>query len=262
MGQNVKILGIQLSPTMGDKIANMTKIASFLKNNADFMPDIVLLPEFFNTGLNPTKFEDYSEAIPAETTMFLAGMAETYKTNIIGTFIEKCPDGKLRNTCLVIDRTGKIVAKYHKIHLFSNCEINEDKFLESGKEIVAVQLDCAKIGLSICYDLRFPELYRNLVNENVQIITCLAAWPSQRVEHWTTLSKARAIENQCFFIAINQVGKTYGTTNAGNSAVISPWGEILASAGDEEGILKAEIDLNLIKKIRADFPVLKDRKIK
>lgn len=251
-----------MQSVFNDKVANYQKVAKVLAENADFAPDLVLLPEMFNIGYDSKSFEANAEPVPNDgTSMFLSGLAEKYHTHLAGTIAERNPDGSMSNSLVVFDRTGALCAKYQKTHLFSYQGFDEGKYITSGSKIVVADLDFAKVGLSICYDLRFPEMYRTMALKGADIVLCPAAWPDARLEHWTTLAKARAIENQFFVFALNQVGKvTFTVTNAGNSAIVDPWGEVVASCGTTEGVLKAEIDLAKIEEAREKIPVLQDRR--
>ena len=263
MTRKVKILGIQINSIVGDKIKNYQKVSKLMKENADFGADIVILPELFNTGLDYKNAKRHAEPIPTEaTSMFLSGIAETYNTNIIGGSIFELVEGeKIKNTTAVFDRTGKLVSKYSKIHLFSAFGSQENEVLHSGENAVIVELDGVKVGLTTCYDIRFPEIYRKLALNGAEIITCSAAWPYPRYDHWMTLNKARAIENQCFVVSSNQCGKAgLGVNYVGNSMIVDPWGDIISNAGNNEGAYKVEINLNSIEQRRKDLPVFKDRK--
>lgn len=262
MASKVKILGLQIHSEINNKVANFQKVASMLRENADFKPDLVVLPETFNAGYDCESFRQNAEMIPAgETSMFLSSSAEKYNTNITGSFIEKCPDGNFRNALPMFDRTGAIVAKYHKIHLFSSQDSKENTYLTTGDRRVIAELDFAKVGMSVCYDIRFCEIYRKMALDGAEIMICSAAWPYPKLDHWITLNKARAIENQCFVVAVNQAGKNvFGKLDLGQSMVINPWGEIVASAGTQEGVVKAEIDLDMVKNIREEISLFKDRK--
>ncbi len=262
MTRKVKILGLQINAAVDDKVKNYQKVSALLKENEGLCPDLVVLPETFNSGYDYHVFQKSAEIIPADTTsMFLSGYAEKYHTNMTGSFIEKCPDGLYRNSLPVFDRTGLLVEKYQKIHLFSSQGSKESEYLSSGSRIVVVNLDFAKVGLSVCYDIRFAEIYRKMALMGAEIIVCSAAWPYPKYDHWITLNKARAIENQCFVVAVNQCGKNAsGNIDLGQSMVINPWGEIVASAGSEDGVVAAEIDLDEVTKIREEISVFKDRK--
>ncbi len=262
MPQKVRLLGIQMQSVFNDKVKNYQKIAKILAENADFKPDLVLLPEMFNTGYDAKNFEKNAESVPADTTsMFLSGMAEKYNINIAGSMIEKIFDGSLRNSLVVFDRTGQLCAKYSKTHLFSHQGYDEGKYIKAGENIVISDLDFAKVGFSICYDLRFPELYRTLALCGAEIVICPAAWPDVRENHWTTLLKARAIENQFFVFGVNQVGKvTFNRKDAGKSMIVDPWGDVVASGGGDEEVLRVEIDLDKINEAKEKIPVFQDRR--
>jgi predicted amidohydrolase len=264
MSRKVKIIALQFAPVAGNKEQNLNKVADMIEKNSCQSPDLVVLPEVFNSSVIHEYFHPLSEQIPdGQTSDFISSLAVKYKTNIVaGSFIEKCNDGKYRNTSVVFNRSGKIIGKYSKIHMFSYFGSKEGDYISTGNSAMVVDTDFGKIGLSICYDLRFPELFRSLTYAGAEIIVCPAAWPDERLEHWTTLNKARAIENLVFMISANQCGKyAIKRKNAGNSMIINPWGEILASAGSEEDSIYAEIDLDNVHKIREEFPVLNDRNL-
>jgi len=262
MSKKIKLLGIQMQSVFNDKVANFQKVSKALAENADFEPDLVLLPEMFNTGYDAKNFEKNAESVPSDSTsMLLSGFAEKYNTHIAGSIVERSPEGSLRNSLVIFDRTGALCAKYHKAHLFSHQGYDEGKYIKAGDNVVVADLDFGKVGLSICYDLRFPEIYRTLALRGADIVLCPAAWPDVRENHWVTLSKARAIENQFFVFSVNQVGKvTFNRIDAGKSMVVDPWGEVVASCGDSEEVLRAEIDLAQIQEVREKIPVLQDRR--
>lgn len=258
-----KILGLQLQPILGKKQANLDKVRSFIEQYAWFKPDLIVLPEVFNVGVDHKDLKKLAEPIPGgETTDLLMDLAKKYSTNIVtGSYIEKLPDGDTKNTCAVIDRQGEIIAKYHKIHLFNYHGSEESKCATAGEKAVIAETDIGKIGLTICFDIRFPELYRCLTYAGAEIITNVAAFPYPKYDHWVTLNKARAIENLAYVITVNQCGRVdIKRQNLGMSMVINPWGDVIASAGTEEGVMMAELDLEALRKTREAFPVLADRR--
>jgi len=264
MSRKVRILGVQFNPEPGNKDANLDKVKKLIGENIWYKPDLIVLPEVFNSSVVHKYFQPLAETVPGgKTVVFLSDLASEYKTNIVsGSFIEKCNDEKYRNTSVVFGRNGEIIGKYSKIHMFSYYGSKEGKYITSGDSSVIIKTDFGKIGLSICYDLRFPELYRVMTYGGVELIVCPAAWPYPRLDHWLTLNKARAVENLVFMVSVNQCGKCgFGRTNLGHSMVINPWGEIIASAGSDEGVMMAEIDLDMVKKIREEFSALNDRKL-
>ena len=264
MSRKIRVLGIQTTPEMGNKESNLRKAEYFIESNSWFNPDLIILPEVFNSGVGQGQLQALAEFIPdGVTTGLMSNLASKNNVNIVaGSYIEKCPDGKFRNTSVVFNRSGSIAGKYQKIHMFSYYGSREGELITPGNSCMVVETDIGKIGLSICYDLRFPELYRALAYAGAEIIVCPAAWPYPRLEHWLTLNKARAIENQVYFISVNQAGKAGDNrVNLGHSMIINPWGDVVASAGGDEGVMMAEIDLDMIKKLREEFPVLNDRNL-
>jgi len=261
-----RVLGIQIQPEIGDKQANLDKVQKLIEENIWFKPDLIVLPEVFNSGVDHKFLHKLAETIPeGKTTEFFSKIAEKYETNIIGgSFIEKV-DGETTeyyNTSVVFDRKGEIIGKYQKIHMFNYYGSNEGEYIASGDKAVVVETDIGKIGLSICYDLRFPELYRALSYAGAEIIACVAAWPYPRLDHWITLNKARAIENTAYMLSVNQSGRVNPKRqNLGASMLINPWGDVVASAGSDEGAMLGEIDFGYLRKIREEFPVLNDRNL-
>lgn len=262
MTNRAKVLGIQIQPVMGDKAANLDKVRKFADEYAWCKPDLIVLPEVFNIGVDHKELRKLAEPIPdGITTQTMIELAKKHNTNVIaGSYIELLPDGDYRNACVVINRQGEIIGKYHKIHLFNYQGSEESKFVSPGNKAVIVQTDIGKIGLTICYDIRFPELYRTLNEGGAEIITNVAAFANTKYDHWVTLNKARAIENLVYVISVNQCGRVdIKRQNLGMSMVINPWGDVIASAGTNEGVMMAEIDLGTLRKTREEFSVLNDR---
>ena len=263
MANKARILGIQIQPVMGDKKANLEKVRDFVEQHAWFKPDLIVLPEVFNTGVDHRELRQMAEEIPGgQTTEFMSDIAKKYSANIVaGSYVQKLPDGDYKNTSPVINRQGEVIGKYEKIHLFNYHGSEESKFVSPGDRAVIVETDIGKIGLTICFDIRFPELYRCLTYSGADIITNVAAFPYPKLDHWVTLNKARAIENLTYLITVNQCGRVdIKRQNLGESMVINPWGEVISSAGSGEGVVMAEIDLDHQKKVREEFAVLKEIK--
>ncbi len=249
MKNKLKVLLLQFEAT-DDKDKNLKKTAQMLSENSDFEPDIVVLPELWNVGIFYDKFQKEAELIPDETTMLLSGLAESYKTNIIGgSIVEKTFDGKFYNTSVVIDKTGAVVARYRKNHLFSHCGSLENKYLAAGDETCTFELDGIKFGLGICYDIRFPEQFRKMVKEGVLVFVVPAAFPQERIEQWNILNQARALENLSVLVSCNQ----YGSSN-----IVSPYGKILKTSQEGECALKYTVDIDEIFNARKITPFLED----
>lgn len=222
-------------------------------------PDTIVLPEMWNTGYALTELETVADRDAEPTASFLSELAKTHHINIIGGSIGNKKGSKFYNTSLVFNRDGALIYQYDKIHLVPM--LNEPLFLTGGKEKAQIfELDNIKMGLIICYDLRFPELARQLALQGAQVLHIVAQWPAVRKDHWKYLQIARAIENQLFVVSCNTVGTNDDTVFAGESMMIDPWGDRIA-VGDAKktGTLTAVIDLMSVPKIRKNVPVFSSR---
>ncbi|MEE9594598.1 MAG: carbon-nitrogen family hydrolase [Candidatus Hydrothermarchaeales archaeon] len=245
----MKVLLAQMDIELGDKSHNLSKAVDVINS---YPADIYLYPELFTTGFDYKGLNELSESLQGET---IKRLAEACHGSLIGGTILEKGEKNIYNTFVLVSDEG-LIGSYRKIHPFGE----EKKHFGSGSEAVAVGTDIGKLGLSICYDVRFPEVYRSLMENGTQAALISAEFPVPRQAHWDTLVKARAIENQFFVIAVNRVGKDMRNEYFGSSQVIDPRGNILAKAGSREEFLTVDIDLAMIDKIRSDFPVLKDVK--
>lgn len=252
----MKISLVQYNPKWEDKPLNMKRILFILKRKSD-LGRILIFPEMTLTGFSMNT-SSLAEKMCSETFAFFSGIARKYKTNVFAGMIEK-EEKKFFNTLLHIDSTGKLKTKYRKIHPFSYSK--ENKFYMAGNEIVITKVQDWKIGLSICYDLRFPELFRLYAKEKADLIINIANWPVTRFEHWRTLLKARAIENQCYVAGVNRVGKDLKLNYNGYSSVFDPMGKEIVSGNNKETILTAEIEKSYVKEVRKKLPFLTDIKL-
>lgn len=175
-----------------------------------------------------------------------------------GSVVERDGSGGLYNTSLVFDPEGGLRAAYRKIHRFGFDE-GEAVVMGGGREIVTAAAPFGILGLATCYDLRFPEQFRLLVDAGAQILAIPAGWPSRRLEHWRLLARARAVESQAFVLACCTAGTHAGVEQAGHSMVVDPWGTVLAEAGPDEEVLHVDLDPGQVATVRAEFPVLRDR---
>jgi len=231
-----------------DRDLNLMNALSLIKRAIQIRANIIVLPEVFNTGFFEDNYELVEERIEDELELILK-LSERNDAVIIGGVAEREED-KLYNTAVVIHR-GKILEKYRKILLFPLTE--ERKYFVPGNELKVVETPVGKIGLMICYEARFPEIARKLMLMGAEIIAVPAQFPSERIDHWVTLLKARAIENQVYVIGANCGGERWG-----DSLIVDPWGEVVARAGKQSEIIMAEIDLNRVKEVREKYPFLKD----
>ena len=252
----MKVGLVQYSPAWEDKKQNMEKLNKLLKGKCSD-EEILIFPEMALTGFT-MKGNEFAEDIDGESISYFMNLAREYNKHVMAGIIENF-DNKIYNTLFHFDNNGLILARYRKIHLFSLSGENEN-YIE-GDEPVITKMGKTTIGLTICYDLRFPELYRQYAKERVDIIVNIASWPVQRVSHWVHLLKARAIENQCFMIGVNRVGNDPTLQYNGCSGVFDPMGKELVIQKETETIISSELNLNLTKRTREELPFLNDMKM-
>ncbi|MFC1992750.1 nitrilase-related carbon-nitrogen hydrolase [Chloroflexota bacterium] len=223
--------------------------------------DLIVLAELWNTGVwSYDIYHEFSEPIQGETVNRIAEKARKVNAYIFaGSIIERDGD-KLYNTAVMLDPKGKLIATYRKIHLFGSFGSKETELMTPGKELVSIKTDVGVLGLSICYDLRFPELFRKLAaHHGVEIILHATAWPLARLDDYRDTCHVRANENQCYLVTCASAGFNMGNPFSGHSAIIDPWGIRLGSTGLYESVPKAEIEISEIYKIREMLPLHKDR---
>jgi predicted amidohydrolase len=266
---SVMVAAVQLSS--GVDSANNVKDAIALVNGAaDRGATHIQLPEYFNY-LGPAKgFGDVAESIPGPITAQMSDVASSRKVTLhIGSLLEISPTpGKFFNTSVVINSTGHIVATYRKIHLF-DVDIpgavaqRESDFITPGRDLVMVNVDGVRLGLSVCFDIRFPEMYRELARSGADVLAIPAAFNAVTGRaHWEILIRSRAIENHAFVVAAAQVGTTdEGIATFGHSLIIDPWGEILAeSTSGGPDVITAVLDLHEVTKRRQQIAVMDYRR--
>ncbi|WP_338897139.1 carbon-nitrogen family hydrolase [Streptomyces sp. TG1A-60] len=234
------------------------RVASLVREQAG--ADLVVLPELWTTGA--FAFESFTaEAEPLEGPTYEAMAKAASDAGVwlhAGSIPERDPDGPLYNTSLVFSPSGDLAAAYRKIHRFG-FDKGEAVLMGAGSELVTLRLPETTIGIATCYDLRFPELFRGLVDTGAEMFVLSAGWPERRRSHWTLLSQARAIENQAYVLACGTAGTHAGVPQAGHSIVVDPWGEVLAEAGSDEEVLTVDLDPAKVATTRELFPALKDR---
>ena len=253
-----------------DREANLKEAEARVREAAARGAKVVALPEVFNWRGDKKEERRNAEPIPGPTTALMGRLAGELKIYLLsGSLLEEIPGGsKAYNTSLLFAPSGNIIARYRKIHLFDVAIENGVSTVESetrqpGEEVVVAETDFCPMGLTVCYDLRFPELYRALVSKGAQVIFVPSAFTALTGEaHWEPLLRARAIENQVYIIAPDQIGKNPKSfATYGNSMVVDPWGRVLARASDFPGVISAEVDLTYLKKVRAELPALDHRKV-
>ena len=244
---------VQFDPVWENKEKNMDRIRNLIKEMST-TPDLLIFPELTLTGFT-MRSRSFAEPFDGRTTDFFIQVAIDSGAGVVYGMIEKNGDG-FYNSAVFIDKQGGQTGCYRKIHPFSFT--GEDRFYEPGSEPVIVSFMDYTFGLTICYDLRFPELFRYYGKQRCDSIISIANWPVQRIEHWNTLLPARAIENLCFIIACNRVGDDKSNHYPGSSSIFSPAGKTLLTAGEKEQICLMDIDLNQTGVIRSEFPFLND----
>ena len=253
-----------MEAAIGDKDTNILKVSRLLKKClSKKTADFVFLPEVWTVGWDCPSFHGCAEPLEtAESVSMLKIYAKKYSVNIIGgSIIEKKPDGTYANTCPVINRKGELVCTYEKNHLFSYYGCNEGKYITRGEHPVIVNLDGIKIGLSICYDIRFPELYRAYREAGADIMVNMAAWGASKKIPWDSMTTSRAVENQTYFVALTQTGVLKdGTRNLGHSMILDYNGNIINEVNNVEDGFYAEINLKEMYDFRGKCTVLKDIK--
>lgn len=252
----MKIGMIQYAQSWENPEENIRKLNKLIESEVND-EELLIFPEMTLTGFT-MESEKFAEEIDGLGTQFFMNLAGKLRKHIMAGIIEK--DGNdFYNSLVHFDKKGLIVARYRKIHLFSLAE--EEKHFKAGNEKIITKINDIKIGLSICYDLRFPELYRYYAKNGVEFIVDIASWPVKRIEHWKALLRARAIENQCFVAGVNRVGKDAFHDYNGCSVVFTPMGETLTLVENDETIIKAELNFDELTKIRNGLNFLGDIKL-
>lgn len=225
--------------------------------------DLVVLPELWvQGGFAFGTFAATAEPLDGPLVGRLAEAARDLGAWLLGgSVVERAEDGRLYNTSVLLRPDGSLAASYRKIHLFGFAG-GETTVLTSGSDVVTADVDGTTTALATCYDLRFPELFRAFVDRGAELFLLPAAWPTPRIAHWSLLARARAVEDQAYVVALNGCGdQGGGLALGGRSVVVDPWGNVLAEGGDDEQVLVVDLDLAAVAKIRADFPVLADRRL-
>lgn len=258
----MKIALVQMDVQIGEPDVNFQKAEAFLEEAIREQPDLIILPEMWNTGYALEQAEQLADINGERTKQLFSSFARKHQVVLIaGSVLNKrTEDENITNTMYVFNRQGVLLVDYDKIHLFRL--MDEHNYLTAGDQLGLFDYEAdVKIGAMICYDLRFPQLSRALVNKGAKVLVNTAQWPSARVDHWRSLLIARAIENQSFMIAVNRTGTSRDTEFPGHSMVIDPLGHILLETNHEEDIYYAEIDLQLVDEVRQQIPVMTDQRL-
>lgn len=247
----------QMNIALGDTRKNIQQFEALATEAARRGSHIVVFPELWSTGYALEDARELGAQLNAGDFAHVSTFATQQKVSIVGSMLEK-RGLEVANSATFFAPNGKLLGVYRKIHLFRLME--EDRYLQPGAAPLLMELPWGKTGIAICYDLRFPELFRRYAVDGAKLIIIPAEWPLQRVEHWRALLQARAIENQCYIVACNAVGMTGETAFAGHSMIVDPWGKILIEGGEAPMLLTAEIELDLVDEVRQRIPVFADRR--
>lgn len=253
-----------------DREGNLDEAEKWVRAAAARGARLVVLPEVFSWRGRAADALAFAEPIPGPSSERMAGLACELKLHIVaGSILEKVAGNERAfNTSLLFDAEGRCIARYRKVHLFdvtidADLAISESTFREPGTEVVVAPTTLCRLGLSVCYDLRFPELYRILSERGAEVVTVPSVFTVPTGEaHWESLLRARAIENQVYVIAPDQIGRHPSSMDAyGHSMIVDPWGKIVAQAEPGAGVICADIDLDYLETVRRKLPALQHRKL-
>ncbi|GIK29036.1 MAG: Omega-amidase YafV [Anaerolineae bacterium] len=247
----------QMRIAVGDVGRNYTAAERLIAEAARRGSHLIMLPELWSTGYALERANELSSALNAGIFAQVAKLAKDHNICVCGSMLEK-RGMEVTNSAVFFSPKGQLMGVYRKIHLFRL--MNEHVHLKAGSSPLVMDLPWGPTGVAICYDLRFPELFRRYAVEGAKMVIIPAEWPIERAEHWTTLLKARAIENQMYIVAVNNVGESGGTTFAGQSMIVDPWGKVVVAGGEEPGLFTAEVDFDRVNAIREKIPVFEDRR--
>lgn len=254
--RKIRIVVVQPALVEGDIAGNWKKMKRALELAGAGGADLVILPELWLTGYAYRRLDELAAATP-DSLRKVGALAKRLGYVVAGSWIEKGEEGRLSNTAYIVGPDGRVRARYRKVHLFG--PMKEDRWFAAGKALTVVALEIGKVGLGLCYDLRFPELARKMALAGAELLLFPSQWPQIRLGHFQTLLAARAIENQLFVAGANRTGKNAAIQFGGGSTVVGPRGEIVAQLGGEEGLLSADIDLGEVAAVRREISYLAGR---
>ncbi len=264
----VKVAVVQISSagTAKESLNNMIfNIEEAARKSKDL--DVIVFPEYcYYHPTNSSESDKNGEYVPGAFTEKISELARRYQVNIIpGSFVEKEKSGKVYNTSVFINREGKILGKYQKIHLFDAINIKESDKVKAGEKICVIETDIGKIGIMVCYDLRFPELARSMVLKGADILFVPSDFPTgsvlpPRTDHWDILVRSTALYNLTYVVAANQYGMLHGSYPFGRSCIVDPWGTVISSASGRNEIIFANLDMDYQKEVRESVATWSNRK--
>lgn len=251
----MQIVACQPDIAWEDKPANFAHVRRLLSSASIKPGALVVLPEMFATGFS-MHVDTIAEAPDGETFAFLAGLARDLQCFVVGGVVTRSADHRGSNEAAVFGPEGTLLARYAKLHPFSYA--GETKHYASGEAVAVLEWHEFALAPFVCYDLRFPEIFRRAVRSGANVMAVIANWPEPRHAHWVALLKARAIENQSYVVGVNRAGSDPHVAYAGGSLILGPRGEVLAEAGRDAQVISAEIELAPLVEYRQQFPALED----
>jgi predicted amidohydrolase len=255
---NTLTIGLaQIDLALGNPARNLELACGKMAEAKARGADVVVLPELWSTAYDLEHAVEHASALDGGMFAEIARSARANHIAVVGSLLE-ARNVRVYNTATFVDALGTRLGEYRKLHLVPM--LDEDKYLAGGDAAQVFNASFGKFALGVCYDLRFPELWRHYALAGARLVFLPAEWPIQRIAHWRALVPARAIENQIFIAAVNRVGAAKGQTFGGHSMIVSPWGEILVEGDETEALLIAAIDLDLVEQVRERVPIFRDRR--
>ena len=254
----MELIGVQLDIAWEDREANHAKVRTLLESSPPKRGALVALPEMFASGfsMNVERIADHNETRATER--FLCETAKRHGVYLVGGLATVGADGRGRNEAVVADPSGQVIARYRKIHPYSPG--NESQHFCGGQAIVTFECGPFRVAPFVCYDLRFPEIFRAAIQRGANVLVIIANWPSSRIEHWLTLLRARAIENQSYVLGVNRCGSDPHFAYPGRSLIVDFRGNTVTDGGNGEGIVRADADPAALLAYRKELPFLQDTK--
>ena len=252
----MNVTAVQFDIFWENPAGNFAAVMDMFEKSPPQANTLVTLPEMFATGfsMNTT----ITVGACDETRKFLAGLARRFGVSVCGGLVFPGPDEMPKNQAIIFDPTGLKIASATKLHPFTKA--GEENYYKAGSDINVIEHLACKLAVLICYDLRFPESFRKAARNGAEVFIVPANWPGIRREHWLTLLRARAIENQAYVVGVNRTGHDPNNQYSGDSLIIDPHGETIAQAGEKEGLISADLDIQALRQYRKEFPVLADMK--
>ena len=254
--RKLKIAIAQLALAEGACAANWRAAKAALDQAGAGEADLVVLPEMWLTGYAYRRLDELVQGTP-ESLARVGALAKKYGYFVVGSWAERGDDGRIANTACIVGPDATVRARYRKVHLFG--PMKEDRHFVRGRAVAVVDLEIGRIGLALCYDLRFPELSRKMALAGAELLLFPSQWPEISLGHFHTLLAARAIENQVFTAGVNRAGRSAAIQFGGGSSVIGPRGDVLAHLGGEDGYAEVDLDLDQVAAARETITYLAGR---